>query len=58
MSIKQKVKIWKVALLVYSLKDPFEIRQGVTLAFFDGLNNVHLQLFNMNSDHAIGCWDD
>jgi catechol 2,3-dioxygenase-like lactoylglutathione lyase family enzyme len=28
------------------IKEPFEIRQGVTLAFFDGLNDVHLQLFN------------
>ena len=27
------------------IKEPYEPRQGLTLAFFDGLNNVNLQLF-------------
>ena len=28
------------------LKEPFEAMPGMTLAFFDGLNGVNLQLFN------------
>jgi catechol 2,3-dioxygenase-like lactoylglutathione lyase family enzyme len=27
-------------------KEPFEALPGMTLAFFDGLNGVNLQLFN------------
>ena len=28
------------------IKEPFEALPGMTLAFFDGLNGVNLQLFN------------
>jgi hypothetical protein len=28
------------------IKEPFESLPGMTLAFFDGLNGVNLQLFN------------
>ena len=28
------------------IREPFEIRPGLRLAFFDGLNKVNLQLFN------------
>ena len=28
------------------IKDPFDAGDGMTLAFFDGLNGVNLQLFN------------
>jgi hypothetical protein len=28
------------------LREPFAIREGLKLAFFDGLNNVNLQLFD------------
>jgi hypothetical protein len=28
------------------IKEPFELREGLMLGFFDGLNNVNLQLFN------------
>jgi len=28
------------------IREPFEIRQGLRLALFDGLNNVNLQLFD------------
>jgi hypothetical protein len=29
------------------IKEPFEALPGLTLAFFDGLNGVNLQLFKM-----------
>lgn len=28
------------------IREPFEIREGLKLAFFDGLNDVNLQLFD------------
>ena len=28
------------------IREPFEAREGLKLAFFDGLNNVNLQLFD------------
>jgi catechol 2,3-dioxygenase-like lactoylglutathione lyase family enzyme len=28
------------------LKEPFEVAEGLTVAFFDGLNGVNLQLFS------------
>ena len=28
------------------IKEPFELRKGLMLGFFDGLNKVNLQLFN------------
>jgi len=31
---------------VQFIKEPFEIVEGLKLAFFDGLNNVNLQLFD------------